>query len=170
METKRLLILILLLIPILSLSQNEKLTLNASFAVNTEKVKVVITDYFKTYPEKEDYALIIHLSNDTTFLYRSGYACLRAVGFLEPFGLYEIKGKKVYIFLPQGIRWVKDSSFKLGKPEIRLDEAPSWLITITNKSFDVKKRVRGYFGPKPAPKDFKPKYTPPVILKDSVKR
>jgi hypothetical protein len=163
MVNKSIILGICMFISINLVGQHSNLIFNSSFNQHLNEVKKIVARYIKEYDDLNDYMLIMNVLDDTIQLYVSTFSSKSSVGHLEPFGWYEMDGKKIYLFIKQGVRWKRDNSFSLNKSEVTIDDYPIWLITITSESFALEKGVRGLFAPPSPPRGYNVKYKPPVI-------
>jgi len=143
--------------------QQDSLFLSDEFNGIIEKMKLIVIDYISE-SDNDDYKIIINIRKDTIDLYLDTYTSQAAVGYLEPFILYRLKGKKVYLFMTDGLKWGKDPIFNVSKSEVTIDDNPTWLIKVSNNSLILKKGVRGYFAPPLPPKGKDGKFIRPKVV------
>lgn len=154
----------LIQISLLSTGQQANITLCKDFSKKMGNIESIIEQYFEQFNDAGDYKIIIKLKKDTTNLYLDTYTSMAGVGNLEPLIHYNLKGKNLYVFMADGVKWKKDTTFHLEKSEFALDDNPTWLISLCDSGIILKKRVRGYFSPPLPPKGKTGKFQIPKIV------
>jgi hypothetical protein len=148
--------------PLITFGQQRDIFMNSDFAKFLDDVKSIVYDYSKQN-KAEDYQIIVKIKEDTIDLYLRAFTSLAGSGHLEPFIYYKMVDINLYLFMADGVKWKRDSTFNIQKSEAVFGENPIWLITLCNNGMTLRKGVRGYFAPPLPPKNYKGKYKPPKI-------